>query len=144
MPTCFLRRFTPSRTRELPLSYSLRCLEFGNGYQTVCHQQRFARSQQIFPQSGIQHNFITASLSLAMSGLEVVGVFGVVAGIISAFHNSLSLYRSWKQKKKERRRNSKNESWELSLSLGETKIQGEYDFHFARLGQRFAVGDCES
>jgi hypothetical protein len=78
-----------------------------------------------------------------MSGLEAVGVFGVVAGIISAFHDSLSLYRSWKQKKKERRRNSKNESLEQSLSLGETKIQQEYDLHFARLGQRFAVGDCE-
>jgi len=85
-----------------------------------------------------------------MSGLEVVGVFGVAAGIISAFHDSLSLYRSWKQKKKEqtrkkkeRRRNLKNESLEQSLSLGETKIQQEYNLHFARLGQRFAIGDCE-
>jgi hypothetical protein len=43
----------------------------------------------------------------------------------------------------EERTKTENESLEQSLSLGETKIQQEYDLHFARLGQRFAVGDCK-
>jgi hypothetical protein len=73
-----------------------------------------------------------------MSGLEVVAA---VTGIISAFNGSLTIYRDWREKKRERKENARNQNLELSLIRGSNSIQEEYDRDFARLGRRFAVGD---
>lgn len=72
-----------------------------------------------------------------MFGFEVVAV---AAGIIAAFSESVSLYRSWK-KERERRRIAETESLERSLSFGQTRVQQEYDLHFSRPKQRSAIGD---
>jgi hypothetical protein len=73
-----------------------------------------------------------------MSGLEVIAG---VTGIILAFNKSVTLYRSWRQKKTERLANQQNENLECSLTSGEVTIRQEYDTYYRRLGQRFAVGD---
>jgi len=72
-----------------------------------------------------------------MAGLEIVAA---ITGIVSAFNGSITLYRSWRDKRRERR-NAQNQDLERSLSLGRTTVQQEYNVHFARLGQRFAIGD---
>ena len=76
-----------------------------------------------------------------MSGLEIVA--GVCA-IVSAFNGSVNLFRAWREKRTERREKEQNQNLERSLTIGGTTIQGEYDVHFARLGQQFAIGDGES
>jgi len=73
-----------------------------------------------------------------MSGLEIVAA---VAGIVSASSGSIELYRSWRDKERARR-NSQNQRLERSLERGGTKVQEEYNGHFARLDQAFAIGDC--
>jgi hypothetical protein len=74
----------------------------------------------------------------AMSGLEVVAA---ITGIVGAFNGSVTLYRSWRDAKRERREKEENRRLERSLTVGSTTVQQEYDTHFARLGQRFAIGD---
>jgi hypothetical protein len=73
-----------------------------------------------------------------MSGLEVVGI---VASIVSAFVASASLFREWREKRRERRKNYQNSSLQISLSSGSSQVRGEYEQDFSRLGSRFAVGD---
>ena len=73
-----------------------------------------------------------------MSGLEVVAL---VAGIVSAFAGSASLFREWREKRKERKSQAQNANLQRSLTSGGSQVQGEYDQDFARLGRRFAVGD---
>jgi len=75
-----------------------------------------------------------------MSGLEVIAA---VAGIVSAFAGSLTIYRAWRDKKKERLENAQNRRLEVSLTTGGTTVQNEYDQHFRRLGRKFATGDGE-
>jgi len=70
-----------------------------------------------------------------MSGIEVVGL---VCAIVSAFAGALGLFR----------RRTRQNDWKTvpvreSLAQGRLRIQAEYDRHFARLGQRFALGDCK-
>lgn len=73
-----------------------------------------------------------------MSGLEVAAA---IAGIISAFNGSVTLYRSWQEKKKKRRKANENRELEISLTRGGTTVNQKYTLHFSRLGQQFAVGD---
>jgi hypothetical protein len=73
-----------------------------------------------------------------MSGVEIVAG---VAAIVSAFNGSVTLYRSWRGRRRERLENEQNKNLERSLTIGGTTVQREYDGHFARLGQQFAVGD---
>jgi hypothetical protein len=71
-------------------------------------------------------------------------VVGTVAGIISAFNSPRDVYKSWKDKKKERQKVSQNQELKRSLSAGGATVQMEYDGHFRRLGRlgdRFAIGD---
>jgi hypothetical protein len=65
-----------------------------------------------------------------MSGFEVIAV---VTSIIGAFNGSLTLFRDWSEKRRERR--------EQSIVLGGSAVQTEYDSDFARLGRRFGIGD---
>lgn len=76
--------------------------------------------------------------------MPVLEVLAAVAGIVSAFNGAVALYRSWRDKRNERRTNKRNRELEASLTKGRTTIQQEYDGHFARFGQRFAVGDGKS
>jgi hypothetical protein len=73
-----------------------------------------------------------------MSGLEIVAG---VAAIVGAFNGSVTLYRSWRDKRRERLENAQNQNLERSLRIGGATVQREYDTHFARLGRQFAVGD---
>ena len=73
-----------------------------------------------------------------MSGVEVVAA---VAGIVSAFQASVTLYPLWRDRRMGRRRLLENQILENSLSQGAFAVQTEYDRGFARLGERFAVGD---
>ena len=73
-----------------------------------------------------------------MSGLEVIAA---VTGIISAFTASVKMFQDWREKKKQRKRDSQNAELALSLASGGRAVQQEYDQHFARLGRRFAMGD---
>jgi hypothetical protein len=75
-----------------------------------------------------------------MSGIEIV--VGIAA-IVSAFNGSVTLYRSWRDKRRERLENMQNRNLERSLTIGGTTVQGEYDKHFAKLGRQFAAGDGE-
>jgi hypothetical protein len=75
-----------------------------------------------------------------MSGLEVVAV---IAGIISAYTGAHIVFQNWRQARESRRRNKQNLKLNKSLVVGSSTIQHTYDEHFARLGQRFAVGDSE-
>jgi preprotein translocase subunit SecA len=76
-----------------------------------------------------------------MSGIEIVAG---VAAIVTAFNGSVKLYRSWKEKRKERLEAKENQNLEQSLTIGGTTVQREYDSHFAKLGPKFAVGDGKS
>jgi hypothetical protein len=73
-----------------------------------------------------------------MSGLEIVAG---VAAIVSAFDGSVTLYRSWRDKRRERLENAQNQNLERSLTIGGTTVQREYNTQFAKLGRQFAVGD---
>jgi hypothetical protein len=73
-----------------------------------------------------------------MSGFEVLTA---VTGIVSAFNGSLTLYRSWRDKRGDRVSDEQNRQLEYSLYLGATNIQQEYDRYYARLGHRFSSGD---
>lgn len=73
-----------------------------------------------------------------MSGIEIVAG---VAAIVTAFNGSVKLYKSWKEKKRERLEAKENQNLEKSLTIGGTTVQREYDGHFAKLGPDFAVGD---
>ncbi|KAF4625296.1 hypothetical protein G7Y89_g12873 [Cudoniella acicularis] len=73
-----------------------------------------------------------------MSGIEIVAG---VAAVVQAFNGSVTLYRSWRDKRRERLENAQNQNLERSLTIGGTTVQREYDGHFARLGREFAVGD---
>jgi len=74
----------------------------------------------------------------AMSGSEVVIA---VASIMSTFQASVTLYRIWRDREKQRKMVSQNRALELSLSSGASIVQTEYERDFTRLGLRFAVGD---
>jgi hypothetical protein len=70
-----------------------------------------------------------------MSGIEIiVGVFGAVSALVSIFKHGHSLYRDWRAAKR-------SENLEQSLTLGERRVQNEYNAYFASLGARFASGD---
>ncbi len=75
-----------------------------------------------------------------MSGLEVVGV---IAGIISAYTGAHVVFQNWRKARESRRHNKQNLKLDNSLVVGSSTIQQTYEDHFARLGQRFAVGDIE-
>jgi hypothetical protein len=75
-----------------------------------------------------------------MSGIEIATS---VAAIVQAFNESVTLYRSWRDKRRGRLGNAQNQNLERSLTIGGTTVQREYDGHFARLGCKFAVGDGE-
>lgn len=73
-----------------------------------------------------------------MSGLEVLAA---VTSIVSAFNGSLSLYRSWRDKRGDRASDHQNYQLECSLYAGGTAIQEEYDRCYSSHGHRFASGD---
>lgn len=73
-----------------------------------------------------------------LTGLEIV--VGV-AGIVAAFNSCVDLYKKWKDKREDRSKSQQNQNLERSLTIGGTSVQQEYNTHFARLGQQFAVGD---
>ncbi|TVY91263.1 hypothetical protein LAWI1_G004695 [Lachnellula willkommii] len=78
-----------------------------------------------------------------MSGLEVLAA---VTSIVFAFNGSLSLYRSWRDKRTDRVADEENHQLEYSLYIGATTIQQEYERYSTRLGPRFSSGDddCQS
>ena len=73
--------------------------------------------------------------------MPVLEIVAGVAAIVSAFNGSVTLYRSWRDKRRERLENAQNQNLERSLTTGGTAVQREYDTHFARLGRQFAIGD---
>ncbi|KAF1947199.1 hypothetical protein EJ02DRAFT_137161 [Clathrospora elynae] len=77
-----------------------------------------------------------------MSGLEVVGL---VAGIVSAFSAMASFLAARNEKKAEnaRRKREEMEKLQTAIILAPPQIQSEYDYDFARIGSKFAAGDCE-
>jgi hypothetical protein len=75
-----------------------------------------------------------------MSGLEIIAG---IAAIVSAFNGSVTLFRSWRDKRRERLEETQNQNLDRSLTMGGTTVQREYDGHFARLGHQFAAGDGE-
>jgi hypothetical protein len=70
-----------------------------------------------------------------MSGFEVIAA---VTAIIGAFNGSLTLFRDWSEKRRERREHAENCRLDQSLILGGSAVQTEYDSDFARLGR---IGD---
>jgi len=73
-----------------------------------------------------------------MSGIEVVAA---VAGIVSAFAGSKSLYYTWRDRRVERKASKPNKEMEVSLAKGRSNVQSGYDVGFARIGKPFEVGD---
>jgi hypothetical protein len=76
-----------------------------------------------------------------MSGLEVIGL---VADIVSAFSGIASFLAERKKRKKEKTRTRSEEMNKLrdTVKLAPPQIQQEYDHDFARIGPKFAAGDC--
>nr|OQO24327.1 hypothetical protein B0A51_07177 [Rachicladosporium sp. CCFEE 5018] len=76
---------------------------------------------------------------------EVLLTAAAVAGIVSLFQGSAALYNSWESRREAQQRSeadaARQGETENSLALGRTRVQGEYDRHFARMGPRFARGD---
>jgi hypothetical protein len=73
-----------------------------------------------------------------MSGIEIVAG---VAAVVAAFTESVKLYRSWREKKRERLEAKENQNLERSLTIGGTTVQREYDGYYEKLGPNFAIGD---
>lgn len=77
-----------------------------------------------------------------MSGLEVVAL---VVGIVSAFSGTASFLSELKKRKKEKARNKAEELEKLrdDVKQAPPQIQKEYDMDLARIGPKFAAGDCK-
>jgi hypothetical protein len=76
-----------------------------------------------------------------MPGLKVIGL---VAGIVSAFASAASLYRDWREQKRNRMAESANLRLYRLVTASGLRVQEEYDRDFGRLGQVFARGDGNS
>lgn len=76
-----------------------------------------------------------------MSGIEIVAG---VAAIVTAFNGSVKLYRSWREKQRERLEPKENQNLERSLTIGGTTVQREYDCHFAKLGPELLLAMVSS
>lgn len=72
-----------------------------------------------------------------MSGLEVVLA---IAAIVQGFEAGHTLFRRWRARQAKRRL-ARSEETELELQSSGPAVWREYDRDFARLGERFAVGD---
>jgi hypothetical protein len=68
-------------------------------------------------------------------------ILAAVTSIVSAFNGSLSIYRSWRDKRGDRISDEQNHQLEYSLYIGSTTIQQEYERYSTRLGPRFSSGD---
>jgi hypothetical protein len=66
----------------------------------------------------LQRKFSVPS-NLLLVGIERDTVLAV-AGIVSAFNGSVTLYRSWRDKRRERLENAQNQNLERSLTIGGT------------------------
>jgi hypothetical protein len=77
-----------------------------------------------------------------MSYLEIIGL---VAGIIGAFSSTGSFLADRKKRKVEKARAKAEELAKLQTAVvtAPPQIQREYDRDFARIGPRFAAGDCK-
>jgi hypothetical protein len=77
-----------------------------------------------------------------MSYLEIIGL---VAGIIGAFSSTGSFLANRKKQKVEKARAKAEELAKLQTAVvtAPPQIQHEYDRDFARIGPRFAAGDCK-
>lgn len=75
-----------------------------------------------------------------MSGVEVVAVVAGVAAIVSGFADGFVLFRRWKARSASWRLRSARTQTERELQSSGPDVRRVYDHHFARLGQRFAVG----
>ena len=75
-----------------------------------------------------------------MVGIEVVTA---VAGISSAFSDSLTLYQDLRHKRRREKALAKEYGlhFDNSLALGSSRVQQECDKHFAALGRRLAIGN---
>jgi hypothetical protein len=73
-----------------------------------------------------------------MSGLEAIPI---TFGIITVITQAMSWFKNWRKERRERKENARNKRLKKSLVICRTDIQREFDRCFARLGQRFAVGD---
>lgn len=79
-----------------------------------------------------------------MSGAEPVVVLGLVCAIVSAFTGAAALLQQRKAKNQEQSRQAEQEAVEQSLVDGAPSVQRQYDYGFARLGERFKRGDSMS
>jgi hypothetical protein len=77
-----------------------------------------------------------------MSGLEVLAL---VAGITSAFTGTASFLAERKKRKAEKAcaKAEQLERLQTAVIAAPPQIQNEYDRDFARIGPKFATGDCE-
>jgi hypothetical protein len=77
-----------------------------------------------------------------MSGLEVLAL---VAGITSAFTGTASFLAERKKRRAEKARAKAEQLERLQTAViaAPPQIQNEYDRDFARIGPKFATGDCE-
>jgi hypothetical protein len=77
-----------------------------------------------------------------MSGIEVVML---VAGIVSAFAGTASYLNERKKRKAEKAQEKRRARKQLQVTVTSAprQIQDEYDKDFARIGPKFAFGDCK-
>ena len=75
-----------------------------------------------------------------MSGLEVVGIIGTLVG---AFVSAAALFRKWRDKRQERKKQGQNQAVDGALTRSGGDIKQKFDVDFRRLGIVFARGDSK-
>jgi len=64
-------------------------------------------------------------------------VFETILAIIAAFTGGATVFQGWKAAN----RDGQALALSKSLALGPTRVQSEYDRHYNRMGEKFAMGD---
>ena len=76
-----------------------------------------------------------------MSGLEIFAVVGVVAAVVSAYHDGGNIVRQIKTKRAAKRAPPPTINLETSLERGPPAVEQSRDYGIERYGPRFARGD---
>jgi len=63
--------------------------------------------------------------------------------LITAFESAGNMWKKWRGKRAAKKRKKTEEDFEQSITKSPPLVQQEYDKNFAKLGQRFAIGDGE-
>ena len=76
--------------------------------------------------------------------MPVLETAAAVAGITSCYIAGTNLFRTWRKDRKEaaaKKSVEEQKGVETSLVRGSTDVQTEYDGDFAKMGERFRIGD---